>query len=173
MKRVVVIGSGGSGKSTFARSLGEATGIEVIHLDSLYWKPNWRKSPPAEWEKRVAELVKRDSWIMDGNFGGTRRMRIEASDTVVFLDFPRLVCIYRVIRRGICYRGKSRPDMAEGCNEKLDLEFLSWVWNFPARSRYRIFEDVNTFPGKRLVILRSSRDVEEFLSVTKAAFGQI
>lgn len=163
MKRVVVIGSGGAGKSTFSRQLGEITGLEVIHLDSLYWKPNWQKTPAEEWEKIVAELVGRDSWIMDGNFGGTRESRIRACDTVVFLDIPRRVCMYRVIKRVIKHRGANRPDMAEGCNEKLDVEFLLWVWNFRKRSRHRIMSDLEMFPEKRIIVLKSGREIEDLL----------
>src|SRR5688500_8213457 len=167
MERVVVIGSGGAGKSTFSRRLGEATGLPVIHLDNVFWKPNWQPTPAEEWEKTVAELVRRDSWIMDGNFGGTRELRIRASDTVIFLDIPRLICLYRVIKSAITFRGKNRPDMAEGCHEKFDREFAGWVWNFPKRSRGRILEQMKEFPEKRFVILRSSRQAERFIQETK------
>ena len=167
MERVVVIGSGGAGKSTFSRRLGEATGLPVIHLDSVFWNPDWEPTPAEEWEKTVAKLVRRDRWIMDGNFGGTRELRIRASDTVIFLDIPRLVCLYRVIRRAITFRGKSRPDMADGCHEKFDLEFAGWIWNFPKRSRGRILEQMKQFPEKRFVILRSSREAERFIRETK------
>jgi adenylate kinase family enzyme len=168
MKRVVVIGSGGAGKSTFSQKLGDATGLEVIHLDSLYWKPNWQKTPKDEWERTVAELCGRESWIMDGNFGGTRELRIIASDTVIFLDIPRYVCLYRVIKRAIRYRGRTRPDMATGCNEKFDLEFLSWIWNYPNRGGKRVCEEMEKFPEKRFVVLRSSRGAEDFLREGKS-----
>lgn len=163
MKRVVVIGSGGSGKSTLSRRLGDATGIEVIHLDSLYWKPNWEKTSAEEWEKVISNLVTRESWIMDGNFGGTLEMRIKAADTVFFLDIARCVCLYRVIKRLIKFRGKNRPDMTEGCNERLDVEFLSWIWNYPGRSRPRVLAQMKEFPNKRFIILRSNLDAENFL----------
>ncbi len=81
MKKIIVIGSGGAGKSTFSRRLGEVTGIPVIHLDQLYWRPNWEKTPAPEWEAAVAELVRGETWIMDGNFGGTREIRMRAADT--------------------------------------------------------------------------------------------
>lgn len=123
MKRVVVIGSGGAGKSTFSRKLSEATGIEVIHLDGLYWKPNWQKTPAEEWERTVAGLVKRESWIMDGNFGGTREMRIRAADTVIFMDPPRRVCMYRVLKRAIKYRGKTARTWLKAATRNL-------IWNF-------------------------------------------
>ena len=74
---------------------------------------------------------------MDGNFGGTREMRMQAADTIIFLDLPRRVCLYRILKRTLKYYGKSRPDMTEGCNERLDLEFIGWVWNYKHRSRKR------------------------------------
>src|SRR5690349_18913828 len=99
MKRVVVIGSGGSGKSTFSRELGRATGIPVIHLDREFWRPGWEETPKDEWNALVAELLAGESWIMDGNFGGTREMRMQAADTIIFLDLPRRVCLYRILKR--------------------------------------------------------------------------
>ncbi len=163
MKRVLVIGSGGAGKSTFSRRLGEVTGLEVIHLDSVFWRPNWERTPGDEWERKVEEMSRGDSWIMDGNFGGTRLARIKASDTVILLDVPRSICIYRVLKRMLRYRGTNRPDMAEGCNEKVDLEFLGWIWNYPSRGRRRVFEEMSAFPEKRFVVLRSTREIEAFL----------
>lgn len=163
MKRIIVIGSGGAGKSTFSKRLGEALSIEVIHLDALYWKPNWEKMSADEWTEIVRTLVQGESWIMDGNFGGTREMRMEACDTVIFLDIPRRICLYRILKRPFLFRGKTRPDMAEGCNEKVDLEFIAWVWNYPNRARPPILEQMDQFPHTRKVVLRSSREIESFL----------
>src|SRR5688572_30960534 len=78
MKRILVIGSGGAGKSTFARRLGKILSIEVIHLDSIYWRPGWIETPKQEWKKRVEHLIAGDSWIMDGNYSGTLQLRFEA-----------------------------------------------------------------------------------------------
>lgn len=168
MKRVVVIGSGGAGKSTFSRKLGEATGLEVIHLDSIYWRPNWEKTPKDEWERTVRALIKKDSWIMDGNFGGTREIRVRAADTVILLDVPRRICLYRVLKRSIIFRGRSRPDMAAGCDEKVDLEFLAWVWNYPRSGRKRALDEMKQFPEKRFVILRSGHEAAEFIRIAAA-----
>ena len=168
MKRVVVIGSGGAGKSTFAKRLGEATGLPVMHLDSFFWRPKWQPTPKREWEMLVTGLVQRDKWIMDGNFGGTRKLRIEAADTIIFLDIPRLVCMYRVIKRAVKYRGKNRPDMAAGCNEKIDLEFISWVWNFPKRSKARISDEMRPHPEKQFIVLRSSREADSFIKEARS-----
>ena len=164
MKRVLVIGPGGSGKSTFARRLGQILGIEVKHLDSFYWRPGWTKPSNEDWIKTVNDLISGDSWIIDGNFGGTLPLRVERCDTVIFLDMPRLLCLWRITKRRITYRKQSRPDMAEGCNEKLDLEFISWVWNYSQRSRPRVLKLLNeNSETKKIVWLRSDADVNRFL----------
>jgi len=163
MKKVIVIGSGGSGKSTFARELGERTGIEVIHLDQEYWRPNWEKTPTDEWEAKVAAMLERDSWIMDGNFGGTREMRMRAADTIIFLDLPRHICLYRILKRTIKYYGRSRPDMTEGCNERFDLEFILWVSNYPNATRDRVLSAVGAFPDKSFIRLRTNAEIAEYL----------
>ena len=167
MKKIVVIGSGGAGKSTFSRRLGEATGLPVIHLDAHYWRPNWDPTPKDEWRASVEEMVKAGEWIMDGNFGSTREVRMQAADTIIMLDVPRRVCMYRVVKRAIMYRGKKRPDMAEGCNERIDLEFLLWVWNYRSRSRARAFAEIENLSDKRVVILKNGHEVERFLEDTE------
>jgi adenylate kinase family enzyme len=165
MKRVLVIGPGGAGKSTFARQLGKALNIEVNHLDAAYWRSGWTKPSEDEWVQTVNRLVSGDSWILDGNFGGTLELRLKHCDTIVFLDMPRLLCLWRVVKRRLLYRNRSRPDMAEGCHEKLDLEFILWVWNYSRRSRPKVVkllrEQVN---GKEVVWLRSPREVRNFLA---------
>ena len=170
MNRVIVIGSGGAGKSTLAPQIGEILGLPVIHLDREFWRPNWMATPEDEWIERVRELVARERWVMDGNFGGTMDIRIAACDTVVYLDFPRILCTYRVLKRWITYRRGTRPDMGEGCPEKFDLEFLDWVWNFSARSRQRIETRLAaSLDGKRLYRLTSPKEVDRFVAELKAA----
>lgn len=151
MKRILIIGSGGAGKSALATRLGEKTGFEVIHLDKLYWKPNWVEPQKEEWKKTVEEALKRDSWIMDGNFGGTMEMRIAACDTVIFLDVPRLVCVWRVLKRAVFYHGRNRPDMADGCYEKFDWPFIKWVWNYPKRSKPKVEALLNSVEGEKKI----------------------
>lgn len=165
MKRILIIGSSGAGKSTLARRLGEKSGIEVIHLDVLFWKPDWVESDRDEWLGKLEKALKGDSWIIDGNFGSTLEMRIRAADTVIFLDFPRLLCVYRILKRVVRYRGEKRPDMAEGCREKFDWEFTRWVWNFPERTRPKVLAALEKFQSEKTIIrLRSTRDVEDFFA---------
>jgi adenylate kinase family enzyme len=164
MKKVLVIGPGGAGKSTFARRLGESLNIEVLHLDKIYWQPGWVETPKSEWRTTVEELLKRDAWIMDGNYSGTLDIRFEACDTIVFLDMPRTLCLWRVLKRFVMYRNRSRPDMADGCREKLNPEFALWIWNYARRMRPKVVRRLEANPeGKRIVWLRSQTDVESFL----------
>jgi len=168
VRRVLVIGSGGSGKSTFAQRLGARTGLPVIHLDARYWRAGWEPTPPDEWQDVVRELVARDAWVMDGNYGGTLDARLAACDTAIFLDLPRLVCLWRVVRRWARHRGGTRPDMAPGCNEQLSLEFLRWIWGYPTRQRPGILRRLSTLSaGQRAVVLRSTADVERFLAAAE------
>jgi adenylate kinase family enzyme len=163
MKKILVIGSSGAGKSTFSRRLGKATGLPVIHLDVLHWKPNWTEPGKEEWEKTVEKALKEDEWIMDGNFGGTMEMRMQACDTIILLDLPRVLCVYRIIKRVVTYRKETRPDMAEGCDEKFDWKFIRWVWNFPKRSKPKIEALLRQFENEKTIIrLKSRRDVENF-----------
>ena len=164
MQRVLVIGSGGAGKSTFASRLGESTSLPVIHLDALYWRSDWNATPSDDWARVVNGLLERDAWVMDGNYGGTLDARIAACDTVIFLDLPRRVGLWRVVRRWLRYRGRARPDMAEGCDERLTLEFVRWIWQYPTTRRPGILAKLAAMDrGQQAVVLRSAAEVEAFL----------
>jgi adenylate kinase family enzyme len=168
MKRVLVIGSGGAGKSTFARRLGEKLGLPVIHLDRVYWRADWVEPPKEEWRRKVEELCAREAWVIDGNYSGTLDIRLNACDAVIFLDLPRALCLWRVSRRALRYKGVSRPDMAEGCREQLNRDFLTfllWVWNYPRHSRPKLLKRLEEFAGgKQIYRLRSSAEAEKFLA---------
>jgi len=165
MRRVLVIGPGGAGKSTLARRLGERLGLEVIHLDRFYWGAGWAEPPKEEWARRVEELLGREAWVMDGNYSGTLGRRLEACDSVVFLDLPRASCVWRVLKRLVTSRWRGRPDMAEGCPERFSLAFLKWVWNYRSRSRPKVLALLDEgCAGKRVVVLRSRAEVERFLA---------
>lgn len=164
MKKILVIGSSGSGKSTFARKLGDLLKIKVIHLDSHFWHPGWIETPKDEWPGVVERLLERDTWIMDGNYSGTLEKRILACDTIIFLDLPRTICLARVLKRRIAYCNRSRPDLAEGCPERLDWEFLKWVWGYPKRTRPGTIELLEKFSeSKEVIWLRSQSVLDRFL----------
>jgi len=173
MRRIAIIGSGGAGKSMLARQLGDITGLPVIHLDREFWRPGWTETPKPVWKTRVEDLVKGDEWIIDGNFGGTMEIRLAAADMVVFLNFPRVLCTYRAIKRAVTYRKRTRPDMGPGCNEKFDLEFLRWIWQFPGKTVPAIEARlVKLGPDVRLIRLHSPKEAEEFLVEVRSRFAK-
>lgn len=165
MKKILIIGAGGAGKTTLARRMGDRLGIEVIHLDAVYWQPGWVEPPRSEWLRMVDELLARDSWIMDGNYSGTLDRRMEACDTVIFLDLPGWICVWRILRRLARHYGKTRPDVAAGCDERFSLEFIGWVWNYSRRKRPKILARLDAVADRKTIIrLRSAGEVERFVS---------
>jgi adenylate kinase family enzyme len=164
MKKVVLIGSGGSGKSTVARRLGKKLNINVYHLDVLFWKPNWVGVPKEEQRTVQSDLVKGEEWIIDGNYGGTMEIRLNAADTIIFLDIHRAICIYRALKRMIQYRNKTRPDMGEGCEERFDFQFFKWIWEYPKTKRPEILKKLEQLSNdKQVIILKSPKEVHQFL----------
>lgn len=164
MRRIALIGSGGSGKSTLARKLGLKLNIEVYHLDALFWKPNWQPTSKEEQRKVQLDLVKKEEWIIDGNYNGTMDIRLNAADTVIFLDFNRTLCTYRALKRMIQYRNRKRPDMAEGVEERFDLNFIKWIWNYPKTIKTVVLQRLEKLPkDKVIIILKSPKEAKRFL----------
>ena len=163
MKRVIVIGCGGAGKSTFSRNLSDKLDIPVYHLDKLFWNRGWISTPQDEFDNKIQELANRDKWIIDGNYIRTFDMRAERADTIIFINMPTYVCFYRVIKRRVMYKDKSRPDMAEGCPEGIDFEFFKWVLTYNKKIRPRILEKLKKYNDKTVIILNSEMEVKDFI----------
>lgn len=169
-KRIAVIGPCGAGKSHLAMQLGAKLQLPVIHLDQLAWRSGWVEVERDELVRRQQEVFTPDgAWIADGNYGGTMMLRLAVADTIVFLDFPTSLCLYRVLKRRVMYAGRTRPDMAPGCPERfLDGEFpkfLHYVATFRARHRPRILDKLGKLDGgQRVIALRSPREVSAFLA---------
>jgi adenylate kinase family enzyme len=164
MKKILIIGSSGAGKSTFARRLHRAIGLPLIHLDRLYWKPNWvETTDKSKWKRTIENALRGDAWILDGNYSGTLEMRLEKCDAVIFLDLPRLLCIYRILKRVALYKKGSRPDMADGCDERFDWEFVKIVWNYPTRSKPKVEALLHRFESEKTIFrLHSQKEIEDF-----------
>jgi adenylate kinase family enzyme len=168
--RVAVVGSPGAGKTTFAVELGRRTGLPVIHLDRQYWQPGWIETPAEAWRTRQRELLAGDAWIVDGNYGATLDVRFARADTVIVLAPPRLLCVVRALRRSLRHHG--RAVQAPGCPERLNLEFLLWVWRFPRDSRPRLDAALDAHrDGLRIVELTSPRAIAAFLEGVAAPAG--
>ncbi|HDX9610036.1 TPA: DNA topology modulation protein [Bacillus toyonensis] len=164
MKKIILIGSGGSGKSTLAKQLGNKLNIKVHHLDALFWKPNWEGVPRGEQRKVQNNLIKEEKWIIDGNYGGTMDLRLNAADTIIFLDIHRTICVYRAFKRIVQYRNKTRPDMGAGCEERFELQFFKWIWEYPNKKKPAILKRLDQLSkGKEVIILKSPNEVRRFL----------
>jgi adenylate kinase family enzyme len=166
MKRILVIGNGGSGKSTFSKKLNKHLNLELIHLDNLFWKPNWKQTPKQEWKEIVKEIIREDKWIMDGNFNSTLDIRIERADTIIFFDMPRHICLWNASKRII--RGKyfkiERDDITKGCNERFDLPFYKWIWNYNKNVRPRYLNLLQSLENeKKIIIFNNYYDSNKFL----------
>ena len=158
MKRIMIIGCPGSGKSTFARALASKVGLPLYHLDMMYWNPDRTTKPKEEFRAALHETVKLDEWIIDGNYNSTLELRMEACDTVIFLDYPLEVCLSGVEER----RGKPRPDMPWVETEP-DLEFIEFITKFNEESRPRIVELLEQYKDKNINIFTSRDEADEYL----------
>ncbi|GAB6926278.1 DNA topology modulation protein [Paenibacillus sp. JCM 10914] len=165
MTRIMIIGSGGSGKSTFAAALGDKWQMPVYHLDAYYWKPGWTPTPNDEWDHFLDQIVSEDEWIIDGHYGRTLETRMNRSDIIIFFDLSPWITTYRVIKRRIKYHGKTRPDLNEGCPERLDWEFVKWTWNFRRDKRPGILQLLSKHgENKRIIIFKNKAEVTEFFT---------
>ena len=158
MKKVIVIGCPGSGKSTFSKKLAEATSLPLYHLDMMYWNPDRTIKPKEEFRAKLKETVDLPEWIIDGNYGSTLEMRMEACDTVIFLDYSAEVCLSGVEER----RGKPRPDMPWVETEP-DLEFIEFIKKYNKESRPRVIELLEKHRNKNIFIFKSRVESDEYL----------
>ncbi|TVX88332.1 DNA topology modulation protein [Paenibacillus agilis] len=168
--KIMIIGSPGSGKSTFARKLGTLTHVPIYHLDTYYWRPGWVATPNEEWNLFMTNLVKEEDWIIDGNYNRSLDIRMKEAEIIVFFDLPPILNTYRVIKRRIQFHGKTRTDMNEGCEEKLDWAFIKWVWNFRKNSKPAIEQKIAEYgSGKKIIIFRKISDASNVLKEVEKA----
>lgn len=158
MKKIIVIGCPGSGKSTFAIKLHEITKTPLFHLDMMYWNPDKTTVDKSVFLDKLSQLLDEEDWIIDGNYSSTLEVRLKKCDTVFFLDFPTEVCIEGIRSR----RGKSRPDMPWIENEE-DEEFLEFVRNFISDTRPYVNSLLEKYSDKDIHVFKSREDAEYFL----------
>jgi adenylate kinase family enzyme len=164
MKRVLILGPSGSGKSTLCERVGRRLNLPIIHLDRYYWNPGWLETEHDEWKQKVRHLISGDSWVMDGNYTSTLVMRSGRADTIIFIDIPRRLSYLRVLLRFLRYRGNSRPDLAEDCPEKIDRDFLEWIWHYPSTRRPAILRFLKRLESsKNIIVLKGQHEIERFV----------
>ena len=164
MRRIVILGCSGSGKSTLARRLGERLNLPVVHLDALYWAPGWTPRPLTEFRAAVTAAVSGDGWVCDGGYSSTHDLRFPFADTVIRLDRSRALCLWRVTLRWLMHLGRTRADMGEGCPEKLDLEFLAFIWNWRRVSWPKIEASLARHaPHTPQLVFRSDAEISRFI----------
>ena len=165
MRRVLVIGCSGAGKSTVSRRLAKITGLPLIDLDAIHWRSGWVEPSPREWREIVGAAAAKPEWIMDGNYAGTFDLRVPRADTVVWLDFSRRICLWRVVKRTARNLGNNREGLPPGCPERLNWEFLRYIWTFNAEHRPRVVATLDRFgAGSRVIRLDNDRSVDAFLA---------
>lgn len=168
MQRVLIVGICGAGKSTLARELANRWDLPLIHLDKEYWQPGWTTPDVDWWHHRVRELVVGDRWVMDGSYASTLHYRLPRADTVIHLDFPRRIAMYRILKRIAQSYGRTRPDLGDDCPEQFDWEFLKYAWAFPRTERPKLETMLAELgPGQTLFRLRHPREVAKFLEASE------
>lgn len=165
MKRIAIIGSSGSGKSTFANKLGKKLNRTVTHLDKEYYTDGWKQKYSKEgWKDFLRSLVEEDQWIIDGNYRSSLIMRLDRADTIIFFDFPKWLCLWRALSRSF---DQQQPfDKPEGVKDKISWELITRVINYPTREIYQI---IDTYRDRsKIFIIRNDGDAKKLLGDLEA-----
>ena len=169
--KIAVIGFSGSGKSTLAQKLGKHYNISVLHLDTVHHFPDWKERDD-ESKKTIVKNFLNDnsSWVIDGNYPKLYyERRMQEADLIVMLLFNRFNCLFRAYKRYRKYKGKSRPDMTEGCDEKLDFEFVRWILHDGrTKAKKEKFKLLKSLYADKVVVLKNQKQLDKFeLSINK------
>lgn len=158
MKKVLIIGCPGSGKSYFSRELAEATGLPLYHIDKIRWRTDWTLMPREEFLPILREIMERDEWIIDGNYLNSMEYRLGYADTVFYFDLPTEECLANVEQR----KGKPREDMPDGMIDREDPEFIEFIKNFNSDTKPRVEELLSRFSGE-VIVIKSREDKKQYL----------
>ena len=160
MKKIIVIGCPGSGKSTFSRALHKITGVPLFHLDRMFWNADKTTVEKSVFRERLSETLQKSQWILDGNYASTMELRMQACDTVIFLDYPLDVCLAGIKAR----KGKARSDMPWIETDEDDEGFIEFIKNYNAQSRPQVMELLRRYSHKNIFIFTNRAEAEEFLT---------
>lgn len=164
--KISVLGYSGSGKSTLSRLLGEKYNAEVLHFDAIHWLPGWQENTKEE-KLRITEefLDSHSSWVIDGNYKKyLLDRRLSESDRIILMLFNRFSCLFRVTKRYFMYKGRTRPDMGKGCDEKLDWEFVKWVlWEGRSKDKRKAFKDICIKYPEKVTVIKNQRQLTKYM----------
>ena len=169
MRKILVTGNAGSGKSTLARRIASLLNIPYHGLDRIVWQPGWKKTPQDEKERLMQEVIGKDSWVIDGV-----SFTVQAkADVVVFLDVPRRVSFWRVLKRNWRYLFRSRPELPEGCPEALIIPTLcKIIWNFPSRVRPGILKRIKHDHVQKFFHVKTNADIKNLLTILEERMAE-
>ena len=165
MQRVMINGGPGSGKSTLARALGAATGLPIYHMDQIHHMPGWVPRPMPEKIAMAHAIEAKEAWVFEGGMSATYENRATRADTLIWVDLPMTLRLWRVIKRLITSYGKTRPDVAPDCPEIFDAEtlaFWKWIWDTRHSHRIRLLKLIADHPHLTVIHLTSRRQVRDF-----------
>lgn len=164
--KILVIGYSGSGKSTLTQHLSDYYQIPKLHLDQIFFEPNWQPRPEKEFVKTLEDfLLSNQEWIMDGVYSRYLfEKRLELADQIIFLNFPRWASFGRILKRYLRFRGKIRPSAPEGCHEKLDWAFIKFTL-FTSRQpkRQKMFKEICQKYQDKTILLKSQKEINVYL----------
>lgn len=164
-QKIIVIGSPGAGKSTFSRKLRDITSLPLYHLDMIKHKPDRTTAAKEEFDKRLSEILLTDKWIIDGNYQRTMEMRLEKCDTVFLMDFPLEVCL-----AGAAARVGTKRDDLPWVEEEFYEEFRQWIVDFPNVALPHIYQMLDKYSGKNVIIFKSRQEADEYLQKLKKEY---
>ena|SRR3989344_1088699 len=171
MKKIIVIGTTGSGKSLVAKELAQKLSVPYIQMDHLFWEPNWRQSSDEDFMKRVTESVQQTNWVLDGNYGKTHHLTWSHADTIIWIDFPFWLTFYQNLKRGIS-RAITQEELWPGTGNRESIgrlfskeSILVWLFKTYQSNRIRYQERMNdlNYSHLKFIRLRSRQEVRRFL----------
>ncbi|AQP82711.1 ATP-binding cassette domain-containing protein [Listeria monocytogenes] len=162
-EKVLIIGPNGAGKSTFATELGKHYDFEVCHLDKLFWQENWNAVAKADFEDKVDNIMSsKKKYIIDGDYFFNLEKRLEHADLVIWIKIPLFLCVANIIKRRFKYMTNVRPDVTEGCDEKLNLSFLLYALKYNKRSGKQTKELLDNVYDKELFVIDSYKKLKSY-----------
>ena len=166
MKRIAIIGSPGAGKSYLSRTLADLLGLPLYHLDQMFWQEGWVEKGRAALMTELEPILLQEKWIIDGMYRNTLDLRLHYADTLIYLDYSYIRCLWGVIKRTVTSLGRVRPDMADGCPERFDTEFIKYIGIFHREHRPLVEEIIKPYKENgsvQLLRFKHPKDVAQWL----------